>query len=114
MNAAEVLTPMPKLVRDEFDNGDHYEIIDGVKVVMPPMSANSSGIAADLAHFLTAFGTANNLGKAYPEMLVHLPLPVDRNRRPDVVFVPFARWARGASARRTRTPGTCCRTCASR
>jgi Uma2 family endonuclease len=94
MNAAEVLTPMPKLVPNDLDNGDHYEIIDGVKVEMPPMSAESTRIAAELATFLTNHGLANNLGKAYPEMLVRLPLPIDRNRRPDVIFVPFTRWPR--------------------
>src|SRR5687767_14640454 len=92
MNAAEVLTPIPRLVRDEFDNKDHYEIIDGVRVELPPMSARSSGVANDLAHFLSTHGLADNLGRAYTEMLFHLPLPVDRNRRPDVAFVPFSRW----------------------
>lgn len=41
MNTAEVLTPMPTLARDDSENGDHYEIIDGVKVEMPPMSVDS-------------------------------------------------------------------------
>src|SRR5690349_12378017 len=95
MNTAEVLTPIPRLVRDELDNKDHYEIIDGVRVELPPMSANSSGVANDLALFLSNYGLANNLGLAYTEMLFHLPLPVERNRRPDVAFVPFSRWPRG-------------------
>jgi Uma2 family endonuclease len=25
-------------------------------------------------------------------MLFHLPLPIGRNRRPDVAFVPYTRW----------------------
>jgi Uma2 family endonuclease len=95
MNTAETLTPIPRLVRDEFDNKDRYEIIDGVRVELPPMSAHSSGVANDLALFLSNHGLANNLGKAYTEMLFHLPLPIDRNRRPDVAFVPFSRWPRG-------------------
>jgi Uma2 family endonuclease len=94
MNTAEDLAPIPKVVRDDLDNGDHYEIIDGTRVELPPMSAESSGLAADLTNFLTNYGLAHNLGKAYPEMLVKLPLPVDRNRRPDVIFVPFTRWPR--------------------
>lgn len=94
MSAAEVLTPLPKLVRDDLENDDRYEIIDGRRVELPPMSAESSGLAADLATLLTNHGLGKNLGKAYPEMLVRLPLPVDRNRRPDVVFIPFTRWAR--------------------
>lgn len=96
MNTAEVLTPMPKLVRDDLENDDHYEIIDGVRVEMPPMSAEATRIAAELATHLTNHGAANNLGKAYPEMLTRLPLPIDRNRRPDVIFIPFTRWPRTA------------------
>lgn len=83
-----------RLPPDPADN-DRYEILDGVKVGMPPMSADSSGLGGDLTVALTNFGLTNNLGKAYPEMLVKLPLPEDRNRRPDVMFVSFARWARG-------------------
>ena len=94
MNTADILTPVPTAWPNA-ESDDHYEIIDGQRVEMPPMSADSTGIAADLAHFLTAFGLRMDLGKAYPEMLIKLPLPVDRNRRPDVVFVPFARWPQG-------------------
>ena len=36
MNAVKVLTPIPKVVRDDWKNDDHYEIIDGVRVEMPP------------------------------------------------------------------------------
>lgn len=79
----------------EFDDAEHYEIIDGIKVELPPMSADATGLAFDLARSLTNFGLANNIGKAYTEMLFHLPLPIDRNRRPDVAFVPFSRWLRG-------------------
>jgi Uma2 family endonuclease len=47
-----------------------------------------------LAQKLTNFAESNNLGEAYTEILFKLPLPVDRKRRPDVAFVPYARWAR--------------------
>lgn len=86
--------PSSERLFDEFDNAEHYEIIDGVKVEMPPMSARATRVASDLAVFLTNYGVANQIGKAYPEMLIRLPLPIDRNRRPDVIFVPFSRWAR--------------------
>lgn len=95
MSAAHVLTPMPKLVEDDFPSDSLYEIIDGVKVEMPPMSADSSAVVGDLASFLTAWGVANNVGKAYPEMLMKLPNLGTKNRRPDVVFIPFSKWARG-------------------
>jgi Uma2 family endonuclease len=79
-------------VADEFDNADHYEIVDGVKVELPPMSADSQFVASQLAYHLNSFGIPRNIGSATTEILIKLPLPVDRNRKPDVVFVPFNRW----------------------
>jgi Uma2 family endonuclease len=95
MSAAHVLTPMPKLVDDDFPSDSLYEIIDGAKVEMPPRSADSSAVVSDLSSFLTAWGVANNVGKAYAEMLMKLPNLGTKNRRPDVVFIPFTKWARG-------------------
>jgi Uma2 family endonuclease len=95
MSAAHVLPPLPKLVEDDFPSDSLYEIIDGVKVEMPPTSADSSAVVGDLATFLTAWGVANNVGKAYPEMLMKLPNLGTKNRRPDVVFIPFSKWTRG-------------------
>jgi Uma2 family endonuclease len=92
MTAVEVLTP-PKPVRDEFDNSDHYEIVDGRRVELPPTSAESTGVAADLAAAISASGAR---GKVYCEMLITLPLDKERNRRPDVIFVSFERWPRNA------------------
>ncbi len=42
MSTAEVLTPLPKIVRDEFDK-DNYEIIDGVRVELPPIECRFAG-----------------------------------------------------------------------
>jgi Uma2 family endonuclease len=86
------ILPEVERPRPDADDADRYEIIDGVRVEMPPMSAQSNGLAALLAYYLTHHGLAGNVGLAYPEMLFKLPLPVDRNRRPDVAFVPFTRW----------------------
>ena len=94
MSAADSLTPMPKLVRDELDNGDHYEIIDGVRVELPPTSADSQAIASRLVRHLSNRGIAQNLGEAYAEMLFKLPLAKDRNRKPDVAFITYASWPR--------------------
>lgn len=74
------------------EDAEHYEIVDGLRVELPPMSVDASIVASDLCVFLWQYGMANNLGKAYTEVLFRLPLPVDRNRRPDVAFVPFDRW----------------------
>lgn len=94
MSAAEVQTPIPQLIRDEFDDKDRYEIIDGRRVELPPMSADSLALASRLAWYLTSFGIGQGIGEAYGEMLFKLPLPVDRNRKPDVAFVPYSRWPR--------------------
>jgi len=94
MNTAEVLTPLPKLV-DDLGNGDNYEIIDGVKVEMPPMSADSQVLASRLSRHLSNFGVAKDLGEACTEVLFKLPLAKDRNRKPDVAFVAYLRWPKG-------------------
>lgn len=94
MNTAEVLTPMPKLVRDDLDNSGHYEIIDGVKVELPPMSADSAAFASRLIRHLSNHGIEHDIGEAYAEVLFKLPLTRERNRKPDVAFVPYRRWPR--------------------
>lgn len=91
MSTADVLTPMPALVRNEFDH-DNYEVIDGVRVELSPMSADSQAIGSELVRHIGNHGADRNLGKAYAEMLFKLPLAKDRNRRPDVAFVSFAKW----------------------
>lgn len=95
MSAAVSWPVLQRLLPPDPADKDRYEIINGVKVGLPPMSADSSGMGGDLTVALTNYGLAHNLGKAYPEMLTKLPLVEDRNRRPDVMFVPFSRWARG-------------------
>jgi Uma2 family endonuclease len=92
MNTAEVLTPIPKLVREGSGTDDHYEIIDGQRVELPPMSADSQALASRLVRHLSNHGINNTLGEGYTEMLFKLPLSRDRNRKPDVAFVSYARW----------------------
>jgi Uma2 family endonuclease len=92
MSTAEVLTPLPTLVRDEFDNRDNYEIVDGVLVELPPMSVDSQVLASRLARHLGNYGAAQNIGEACTEVLFKLPLKKDRNRKPDVAFVSYAKW----------------------
>ena len=62
MNTAEVLTPLPKLIRDEFEDRDYYEIVDGVRVELPPMSADSQVLGSRLARHLSNFGIAKEFG----------------------------------------------------
>ncbi len=92
MSTAEVLTPLPKLVRDAFEDRDHYEVVDGVKVELPPMSADSQALAFRLARHLSNYGIERGIGEAYTEMLFSLPLDKERNRKPDAAFVSYARW----------------------
>ena len=96
MSTAEVLTPLPKLVTDEFGDTDHYEIIDGVKMELPPMSADAQFLASRLVVHLSNYGLAQNIGEACTEVLFKLPLPVDRNRRPDAAFIPYSRWPKNS------------------
>jgi Uma2 family endonuclease len=63
MSIADTLSPT-LLTWPDVDGKDHYEIIDGQRVEMPPMSADSTGIAADLARFLGNYGHRADLGKA--------------------------------------------------
>jgi Uma2 family endonuclease len=92
MIAAQVLSPMPKLVVDDLDNADHYEILDGVRVELPPMSTDSQFIANRLTRLLSNYGIEHNIGEAYNETIFKLSLRADRSRRPDVAFVPYSRW----------------------
>lgn len=75
-------------------NGDDalYEIVNGQRVELPPMSIYAVRVASRLMGKLNEFGLTNNLGEGICEGLFHLPLPVARNRRPDVAFVSFDRW----------------------
>jgi Uma2 family endonuclease len=94
MSTAEALTPIPRLWDRDPADRDHYEIIDGTQVELPPMSADSAVLASRLAFHLSSHGIPNGIGEAYTETLFKLPLPVDRNRRPDVAFVSYSRWAK--------------------
>lgn len=94
MNAAELLNPIPKLWERDPTDRDHYEVINGVKVELPPMSTDSQVLASRLVRHLSNHGVDHDLGEAVTETLFRLPLPIDRNRRPDVAFVPYSRWAK--------------------
>jgi len=83
------------------DDEPLFEIIDGHKVELPPMSAYAGRIASRLSHRLNDFGERQNFGEAVTEVIFHLPLPVDRNRRPDVAFVSYTRWPKGQSQPRS-------------
>lgn len=69
-----------------------YEVINGQRVEMPPMSAYASKIASRLVRWTGAFADPRGLGEVVSEVLFRLPLNPDRNRRPDMAFVSVGRW----------------------
>ncbi|HEY2910349.1 MAG TPA: Uma2 family endonuclease, partial [Gemmataceae bacterium] len=95
MSTAEALSAVPRLRETDpadYENYENYEIIDGQQVELPPMSADSQVLASLFAWHLNNYGFGNDVGLACTETLFKLPLKRDRNRRPDVAFVPFSRW----------------------
>jgi Uma2 family endonuclease len=70
-----------------------YEVIDGKRVRTPPKTVLAVWTASRLGMFLANFAE-DNLGRAITEALFHLPAPVNRDRRPDVAFVSYKRWAK--------------------
>jgi Uma2 family endonuclease len=89
--ASPLLSPQPPLAGGQDE--PLFEIIDGQRVELPPMSILASRVASRLFTHLGHFLIESPLGEALTETLVHLPLPVDRNRRPDVAFVSAPRIA---------------------
>jgi Uma2 family endonuclease len=87
---AAALTPVGRPDADE----SLYEVVDGVRVEIPPMSAYAAKIATRLATKLNNHAEAHQLGEAVVETLFRLPLAEDRgrNRQPDVAFVSYQRW----------------------
>src|SRR4051794_29845357 len=68
-----------------------YELVNGQRVEMPPMSYYAAKIATRLGAKLSEFAETRSLGEVVVEGLFRLPLAEDssRNRRPDVAFVSF-------------------------
>lgn len=74
------------------DNEALYEVIDGQRVELPPMSIYAVRVASRLVSKLNQFGNVDDLGEVVSEGLFRLPLARPRNRRPDVAFVSYERW----------------------
>jgi Uma2 family endonuclease len=72
-----------------------YELVNGQRVEMPPMSFYAAKIATRLGAKLSDFAEAHKLGEVVVEGLFRLPVTEDfsRDRRPDVAFVSFDRSA---------------------
>jgi Uma2 family endonuclease len=72
-----------------------YELVDGKRVEMPPMSIRATMVASGLGSELNAFAKPKRLGAAYVELLVRLPLAehLNQDRRPDVSFFSYSQLA---------------------
>jgi Uma2 family endonuclease len=69
-----------------------YEIVNGQRVDLPPMSAYATWIASRLHIRLGLYAEDKGLGTSVTEMLFVLDAEHNLRRRPDVAFVSTARW----------------------
>jgi Uma2 family endonuclease len=71
-----------------------YELVNGQRVEMPPMSVRAVMVASKLVAKLNAFVKEGDVGEVFPEMLFRIPLPQDasRERRPDIAVVSYQNW----------------------
>jgi Uma2 family endonuclease len=75
---------------------DHYEVVNGDIVELPPMSNYAGQVANHLNRAMIGYLIANDIGESGIELLFRIPLPEDRsrNRKPDMAFVSYERWPR--------------------
>ncbi|MFI5458264.1 MAG: Uma2 family endonuclease [Isosphaerales bacterium] len=79
-----------------------YEVIDG-RIVEKVMGAYEYWLAAVMHGRLDRYADENLIGRAVIEMIFDLRPHVNRERRPDVAFVSFERWARDRRIPRARS-----------
>src|SRR6266481_2966556 len=84
----------PKVSRELLDRGEHFEIVNGEIVELPPMSSYAARVASRIVRKIGNFTEVQDLGEATQEELYCLPLPNDRRRRPDVAYTSYERWAK--------------------
>lgn len=87
MATAEVLERLAAPGDDE----PLYEVIDGIKVELPPMSILAARVATRIHNSLQTYSQQHAKGESVVETLLRMP-HVRRHRRPDVAFVSFDRW----------------------
>jgi len=98
-------TATPERLDVSTDNGEPdglYEVIDG-RIVEKVMGAYENWLAAVMHGRLDRYADENPIGRAVIEMIFDLRPHVDRERRPDVAFVSFERWARDRRIPRARS-----------
>jgi Uma2 family endonuclease len=88
MASPSVLEPSPRPTDEEA----LYEVINGQRVELPPMSIYASWIASELHIDLGYFVRAGRLGTVVMETLLILDAQRELRRRPDVAFVSAQTW----------------------
>ncbi|MGO9597484.1 MAG: Uma2 family endonuclease [Isosphaeraceae bacterium] len=71
-----------------------YEVVDDTIRELPAMGAREGYLASTLSRILGNFTWNNGLGHVVTEVLFLLVRARNLQRRPDVAFVSFGRWAR--------------------
>jgi Uma2 family endonuclease len=99
MNAPIALMPEAAMAVSLDDRG--YEVVNGKRVELPPMSAYEVHIASRLLRFLGNHADQANLGHTEGEMLFLLDAARELERRPDVAFVSFQHWPQDRLVPRT-------------
>ena len=79
-----------------------YEVIDG-RVVEKPSGVYEIWLAKVIGDQLNRQVKESSLGRVVFEMIFDLRATIDRERRPDVAFVSFERWARNRQVPQTRS-----------
>lgn len=89
-------------VSDEREPEGLYEVIDG-RIVEKTMGVYENLLAGLIFGSLDRYAEAHPIGRAVIEVIFDLRPRVNRERRPDVGFVSFERWARDRRVARSRS-----------
>jgi Uma2 family endonuclease len=101
----DMATATPERLDVSIDLGEPdglYEVIDG-RIVEKMMGAYECWLASVMFGVMDPYIKANPIGRVVQEMIFDLRPHVDRERRPDVAFVSFERWARDRRIPRERS-----------
>jgi Uma2 family endonuclease len=101
MTNAMLTEPVPVAAPPSREDEPLFEIIDGQRVELPPMSQFAARLGSRLHTKLATYNETRDLGETVVEVLFRLPQEKDRNRRPDVAFVSYKRWPKGKPSKPT-------------
>jgi Uma2 family endonuclease len=71
----------------------NYEVVNGQRVELPPMSAHETDLNSRLNAFIAPIMLKH--GRPQIETLFLIDSETDLQRRPDMAFISFARWPKG-------------------